>query len=510
METAVIWLVIVFGAYFAMLIAIAVAGMRRMRNMSEYVLGGRRLGSFTAALSAGSSTTSAWTMLALPALAFTDGMVQIWVPVAIVVGVWFSWTFIAARLRRYTIAANDVLTMPEFFEERFGDRTGFLRTTAALITILFVIFYASSGLVGGAKLLDTMFGIEYVAGVIISLVAIASYTLIGGFMAVSRTDVTQALLMLVSLLIMVVALAGWTENPFLQIAGYSSDWLNPFNTGDGGPVAAATALSMAGWAAGGLGAQRILQRFMALEREGQVARSRRLSVAWLVAVFALAVLLGVVARPALADAGLLSQAADAERVYLVMADVFFHPAVTGLLLTAVIAAVMSTADSQLLLASAVAADDLPLIKTLTYRVSGNARVWVGRLLLVIIGVVSALVSIYYPGSISNLVSYAWGGMGAAFGPATLLSLYWRRFNTPGAAAAIVGGTLGASLWALQSGGPWGVWNIEPATPGFIIASVAGVVVALLTPAPAPAVVRVFDHVKSGADPAARVAPSGAN
>ena len=192
-----IWVIVVFGAYFAMLIAIAVAGMRRMRDMSEYALGGRRLSSITAALSAGSSTTSAWTMMALPALAFTNGAVEIWVPVAIVVGVWLSWTFIAGRLRRYTIAAGDVLTIPEFLEVRFGDRTGVLRTSAALITILFVMFYVSSGLVGGAKLLETIFGLQYATGVILTLVAIASYTMIGGFMAVSRTDVTQALLMLV-------------------------------------------------------------------------------------------------------------------------------------------------------------------------------------------------------------------------------------------------------------------------------------------------------------------------
>ena len=491
-----IWVIVVFGAYFAMLIAIAVAGMRRMRDMSEYVLGGRRLSSITAALSAGSSTTSAWTMMALPALAFTNGAVEIWVPIAIIAGVWLSWTFIAGRLRRYTIAAGDVLTIPEFLEVRFGDRTGVLRTAAALITILFVIFYVSSGLVGGAKLLETIFGLEYVTGVILTLVAIASYTMIGGFMAVSRTDVTQALMMLVSLLIMVVFLAGWTENPFLEIGNRSSDWLNPFNAADGSPVTIAAILSMSGWAVGGLGAQRILQRFMALQRDDQVAKSRRISVAWLVAVFALAVLLGVIARPALAEIGMLDQAADPERVYLVMSDVFFHPAITGLLLTAIIAAVMSTADSQLLLASAVATDDLPILKDVTYRLSGNARIWLGRLLLVVIGITGALVSIYYPGSISNLVTYAWGGMGAAFGPVTLLALYWRRFNTWGAAASIVAGTAAASAWALLDGGPAGIWDIAPATPGFAIATVSAVVVAGITPPPLASVVRLFDSVNT--------------
>ena len=505
-----VWVIVVFGVYFAMLIAIAIAGMRRMRNMSEYVLGGRRLSSVTAALSAGSSTTSAWTMLALPALAFTNGAVEIWVPVAIVAGVWLSWTFIAGRLRRYTIAAGDVLTIPEFLEVRFADRTSILRTSAALITILFVVFYVSSGLVGGAKLLETIFGLDYVPGVILTLIAIASYTLIGGFMAVSRTDVTQAMMMLISLLIMVVFLAIWTDNPLLHIGQYSSSWLNPFNTSDGSPVTLAATLSMAGWAVGGLGAQRILQRFMALQRDDQVAKSRRMSVAWISCVFLLAVLLGVVARPALADIGLLGQAADPERVYLVMSEVFFHPVVTGVLLTAVIAAVMSTADSQLLLASAVAADDLPIIKDVTYRVSGNARVWLGRSLLILIGIVSALVSIYYPGSISNLVSYAWGGMGAAFGPVTLLALYWRRFNAWGAAASILAGTAAASAWALLDGGPSGIWDIQPATPGFVIASAAAVIVTGITPQPLAPVVRLFDRVNSAGNLPANQTPAVAD
>lgn len=488
------WLIVVFAAYFAMLIGIAIAGARRMRDMSEYVLGGRRLSSVTAALSAGSSTTSAWTMMALPALAFTYGAVEIWVPVAIVTGVWLSWTFIASRLRRYTIAAGNVLTIPEFYEVRFGDRTGALRTFSGLTTVLFVIFYVSSGLVGGAKLLETVFGLDYVTGVTVTLIAIASYTLIGGFMAVSRTDVTQALLMVVSLLIMVVALAGWTENPFLEIGNYSSSWLNPFNSGDGTAITFATAASMAGWAVGGLGAQRILQRFMALEREDQVKRSRRISVAWLISVFMLAVMLGLIARPALAEIGMLDLAADPELVYLVMAEVFFHPVVTGLLMTAVIAAVMSTADSQLLLASAVATDDLPFIRVLAYRVTGNARVWLGRLLLLIIGIGAAVISVYYPGSISHLVSYAWGGMGAAFGPATLLALYWRRFNVWGALASILAGTVAASVWALLDGGPSGVWDIQPATPGFIIATVAAVTATWITPPPSTEVVALFDKV----------------
>ena len=242
------WLILVFSAYFAMLIGIALMGARKMRDMSEYVLGGRRLSSFTAALSAGSSTTSAWTMLALPALTFTNGAVEVCVPVCAAVGVSLSWTVLAKRLRRYTIKANDVLTIPEFFEVRFGDKTGTLRALTSAITIFFVVFYVISGLVGGSKLLETFFGIEANTGVMITLVAVASYTLIGGFLAVSRTDVFQALLMLVSLLIITVTLTASAESPFSEIGGDHPGFMNPFSDTEGASISFMFVLSAAVWA----------------------------------------------------------------------------------------------------------------------------------------------------------------------------------------------------------------------------------------------------------------------
>ena len=490
------WLILVFCAYFAMLIGIALMGARKMRDMSEYVLGGRRLSSFTAALSAGSSTTSAWTMLALPTLTFTNGAVEVWVPACAAVGVWLSWTVLAKRLRRYTIEANDVLTIPEFFEVRFGDKTGTLRALTSAITIFFVVFYVSSGLVGGSKLLETFFGIEANTGVMITLVAVASYTLIGGFLAVSRTDVFQALLMLVSLLIITVTLTASAESPFSEIGGDHPGFMNPFSETEGASISFMFVLSAAGWAFGAFGAQRILQRFMALERQDRVSQSRNISLVWLVAVYGLAVAVGLIAHTTLSHPAMATEVTDPERIYLVVSEVFFHPVVTGLLLTAVIAAVMSTADSQLLLASAVATDDLPIFKRITYGITANARVWLGRLLLVVIGCISAAISILYPESIFNLVSYAWGGMGAAFGPITILALYWRRFNFWGATASVVAGTVAASVWAYMSGGPSGMWDIQPATPGFLIASVAAVAVSLLTPKPSSEVVDLFDRVNS--------------
>ena len=490
------WLILGFFSYFGLLIAIAVAGARRMRDMSDYVLGGRRLSSFTAALSAGSSTTSAWTMLALPALAFSDGAVSMWVPVAASIGILLSWTVVARRLRRYTIEANNVLTIPEFYEARFGDKTGVLRTLASIITIFFVVFYVSSGLVGGSKLLETIFGIEAVTGVLLTFFAVASYTLIGGFMAVSRTDVFQALLMLASLTLIVLTVFRFTEGEFTNVGGLGGNFLNPFTDHGGDPITIVFLLSVTGWAFGAFGAQRILQRFMAIEREDKIVQSRNISVVWVVTVYALAITIGLLAHTSLAHSESTPVLEDAERIYLIVSEVFFHPVVTGVLLTAVIAAVMSTADSQLLLASAVATDDTPFIKRIADRVSANAKVWLGRLLLVIIGWVAVAISIFWPESIFDLVSFAWGGMGAAFGPVTILSLYWRRFNAWGAIASIVVGTLIASLWWLAAGGPDGIWDIQPATPGFFVATIAAVVVSKITPKPSEEVLNLFDRVNS--------------
>ena len=489
-----VWVIFGFIVYFGMLIAIAIVGARRIRNMADYTLGGRRLSSFTAALSTGSSTTSAWTMLALPALAFTGGLVELWVPVCAAIGVWLSWTLLAKRLRRFTIAADNAVTIPQFMERRFGDATGVLRSISGLITIVFVIFYVSSGLVGGSKLLEEMFGLDLTAGVTLTLLAVATYTLIGGFMAVSRTDVAQALLMLVSLAVLVVTMLFVTGDPLSHAGPEALGFFDPLTLSDGSFITLSFALSASGWAVGGLGAHRILQRFMAIEGEDKVAQGRNIAVMWLVTVYLLAFAVGAIARPALSEASMLEAVADSERVYFVVSEIFFHPAVLGLLLTAVIAAVMSTADSQLLLASAIGAEDVPLLRRVGMRLATNARVWMGRGMLLVIGIVSAMLSILFPDSIFDLVSYAWGGMGAAFGPVMVLGLYWRRFNAWGAGTAVVTGALAATSWQFLSGGPGGMWDIQPATPAFVISMASAIGATLLTPPPAQSVLDLFERV----------------
>ena len=500
-------IVAVFIAYFLTLIAIAVFRANQMRDMADYVLAGRRMSSFTSALSAGSSATSGWTMLVFPALAFSEGAVHLWTIVSLVLGAWFTWTVLAARLRRYTIATES-LTLPDFLEKRFGDRTGVLRALTAVLTIFFIMLYINSGLIAGAKLLETVFGATHNQGVLITLLAVASYTLIGGFMAVSRTDVFQALVMLVSFLILPLILITNTAEPFLGLG--SGGFLNPLTDVDGDGIGIVFLLSTAGWGLGSFGSQRILQRFMAIESEDKINRSRNIGTVWIVLIFAFGFLLGLVARPALEEMGLIASMVgdagqfDPERVYFVASEAFFIPLFTGLLLTGVVAAIMSTADSQLLLGSAIATDDLPRLKGVAHRIEARyflgayGKVWLGRLMLLIIGAAAGASAIIEPDSVASLVSYAWGGMGAAFGPVIILALYWRRFNLWGAVAAVVAGAITVTIWQFNSGGPWDMFDMAiAAAPGFIASFAAAWIVTVLTSPPDDAITAQFDRVRAG-------------
>ncbi len=542
--SSVYWILFVFVAYFAVLIGIAISRSRQMADMSDYVLGGRKIGAFTSAISAASSTTSGWTMLVFPALAFAAGLMHLWTVVSLVLGAWFAWTIMARRLRRYTMATENSLTIPEFLEKRFGDTSGALRTLTAGISLYFITLYVCSGLVAGAKLLEVVFDLDHAGGghdvaVLISLAAVVSYTFIGGFLAVSRTDVFQALIMLGGFLIISVTLLVMVNDPFHGLEDTAAGFWNPFTDEDNQGLGPLFFLSSLGWGLGAFGAFRIHSRFMAVDREANIKRSRNIAAVWLVFIFGLALLVGLVAAPALLDRGI--PLPDAEKLYLIVAETFFHPAIAGLLLTGVVAAVMSTADSQLLLASAIATDDAPIIKRITYSMRTKSRVWMGRGMLLLVGVVAAVISIVSPESVYALVSLAWGGMGAAFGPALILALYWKRFNRWGALAAVVTGTIVSTWWWAMGLGyqaaetltdllgfsatielmeDVGLWQINPAGPGVIAATLLAVAVTLLTSPPPRDVEELFDHVNgptwseaeagAAADerPASDLSPSG--
>ena len=439
-----VWILIVFALYFVILIGISIYGASAMSNMGDYMLGGHRLGGFTAALSAGSSAASGWTMLVFPALAFAGGLMHLWSVVSIVGGIWLVWIITAKRLRRYTISTDNSLTIPEFWEKRLGDTTGTLRGIAAAISLYFITLYVCSGLISGAKLLEEILDLDHTGAdhnlaVIITLLAVLSYTFIGGFLAVSRTDVFQALIMMGGFVIIPLALILTSSDPFQGLGSKASGFWNPITTPEGETLGPLTYASGIGWGLASFGSLRVLARFMTMEEERDIPGSTRVAVGWSALMFFFGSLMGLVAAPALAVRGV--DLPDAERLYLVVSSVFFHPMVAGVLLTAVVAAFMSTADSQLLLASAIASGDVPWIKRITHQMGAAGRVTMGRLLLVTVGAVAALISILSPESVFTLVSLAWGGMGSAFGPVTVLSLYWRRFNLAGALTGVVSGTV---------------------------------------------------------------------
>ena len=324
-------------------------------------------------------------------------------------------------------------------------------------------------------------------------------------MAVSRTDVFQAMVMLACFVVLPVTLIFATAEPFTG-TGQAPGFLNPLTDAADDPITLVFILSTAGWGLGALGSQRILQRFMAIESEEVIPTSRNIGVTWIVLIFSFGFLVGLVGRPALMEAGLMGEMTrqdglfDPELVYFVASEAFFLPLFTGLLLTGVVAAIMSTADSQLLLGSAIATDDLPLLKRAgrfehAHVLWASGKVWLGRLMLLVIGGAAAFSAMFAPESIADLVAYAWGGMGAAFGPVTVLALYWRRFNSWGALASIIVGAAAVSIWQFSSDGPWGMFDMAIATaPGFVAATVAAFVVTLLTSPPSVEVTERFDRV----------------
>ncbi|MEJ2106809.1 MAG: sodium/proline symporter PutP [Acidiferrobacteraceae bacterium] len=483
---------VVFVVYTAGLLWIAWIAWRRTRNLSDYILGGRSLSSGVAALSAGASDMSGWLLLGLPGFAYAAGLESLWIAGGLLLGTWFNWLLVARRLRRYSVITNDSLTLPDFLERRFRDDRRWLRTVSAVFILLFFVFYTSSGLVAGGKLFHAVFDLSYHWAVVAGCAAILIYTVARGFLAVSWTDVLQGLLMAVVLaLVPVIAvhgLGGWASS-FEGVAHRNPELLNPFTHADGKSLGVIAALSLLGWGLGYFGQPHILARFKAIHSPEALPAARRIAMTWVVLSMVGAVLVGVVGvafvAPPLAGA-------DTEKVFIIMVNTLFHPVVAGVCLAAILAAIMSTADSQMLVAASALTEDL--YRAFLRREAGHVElVWAGRIAVVLIAVV-ALALAWDPGrKVLDLVAYAWGGFGAAFGPVLLMSLYWRRMTRNGALAGmLVGGTV-VVIWKHLSGGWFDLYEL---VPGFVLALIAIFVVSILD-RPPPAEIGVeFDEASA--------------
>ncbi|TQV84117.1 sodium/proline symporter PutP [Exilibacterium tricleocarpae] len=479
-----------FLAYLATVFLIGYYAYRRTRDATDYFLGGRSLSPWVAAISAGASDMSGWLLIGLPGYAYVAGLEAIWIAVGLALGIAASWLLVARPLRVFSAALDDALTLPSYLQRRFQQRTPWLGVVSAVFILLFFLLYVSSGLIAGGKLFNTVFQVPYSVAVWVGVLAIVSYTLFGGFLAVSWTDVVQGLLMTAALMIVPLVVSGQlggVDAGVAALADKNPHLLDPWTDAGGDPLGAIAIISLLGWGLAYFGQPHILARFKAVRSAREIPRAAAFGIGWTVLVFTGAIVVGLTGavyfEPTLDDG---------ERVFMLLVEALFHPVVAGILLAAILAAIMSTADSQLLVCSAALVEDLfTLVKK--EQASAAQAVVLGRWSVSVIAICAALFAMDPDSRVLEVVAYAWAGLGAAFGPALLLSLYWRRMNWQGAAAGIIVGGSTVPIWRQLSGGWFGLYEL---VPGFFLSLLAVVGVTLATPAPAPAVTRKYDDLKA--------------
>lgn len=463
-----------FFCYLLAVLGIGIVAWRRTRSLSDFVLGGRSLGSWVAALSASASDMSGWLLLGLPGYAYVAGLESFWLALGLLIGTWLNWRLVAARLRTASEAAGNALTLPEYLSNRFEDSSGLIRVSSSCFVLLFFLFYTSSGLVAGGKLFESVFGLPYVWAVASGAAIIILYTAFGGFLAVSWTDLFQGLLMLLALVaIPLYALPelGGIDGFVSTMGGINGELLDPLSDSKGGPLGLIAIVSLMAWGLGYFGQPHILARFKAIKESGFVPRAERIAVSWVFISLTAACLVGMMGVP-LFEVPL----EDAETVFIRLVELLFHPLVAGICLAAILAAIMSTADSQLLVSSSTFTADLYRL-LLRKQASEAELVIVGRLAVLSIALVALLLALDRESKVLDLVSYAWAGFGAAFGPAVLLSLYWKGMNRWGALAGIVSGGLTVVIWKPLQGGLFDLYEI---IPGFLISLLMILLVSRLT------------------------------
>ncbi|KMV31713.1 sodium/proline symporter PutP [Photobacterium swingsii] len=465
-----------FITYLIAMMAIGYIAYKRTSNSADYFLGGRTLGPWPAALSAGASDMSGWLLLGLPGYAYAAGIESFWLAGGLLLGTWLNWLICAKRLRTYSITTDNALTLPEFLARRFDDKSKLIQTISAFFILLFFLFYTSSGLVAGGKLFETVFGLDYTIAVIVGTVCVVSYTLFGGFLAVSWTDLVQGLLMSAALLIVpIAAMNGGVGDLTAALELKNPELMTLFNDVKGEPLSAIAIISLAAWGLGYFGQPHILARFKATRSNADIATARRIAVVWTALSMAGAILVGLVGI-LYVDNQLAGDLADGEKIFMLLVNSMFHPVIAGILLAAILAAIMSTADSQLLVSSSALAEDF-YKQVFRPQASQDEIVTVGRAAVIILSIVALVLAMNPDSSVLGLVSYAWAGFGAAFGPALLLSLYWKGMNRNGALAGIVVGAMTVVIWKQLNGGIFDLYEI---VPGFILATISIIAISSLT------------------------------
>lgn len=478
-----------FIIYLIGMLVIGIIMFRRTHDLSDYVLGGRRLGPGVAALSAGASDMSGWLILGLPGAIYASGFAEAWMAIGLAIGAYLNWQFVAKRLRVYTEVSNDSITIPDFLANRFKDQSNILRAISAFVILLFFTFYTSSGMVAGAKLFEASFGFPYQTALWIGTIVVVSYTLLGGFLAVSWTDFIQGSLMFLALIVVpIVAISnigGWNEA--VQAVGQ----INPNHFSMLKGVGVMAIISSLAWGLGYFGQPHIIVRFMALGSVKDVPKARFIGMTWMILGLYGAILTGFIGLAfintqdvtMLGNFGInvvtengIQMLADPEKIFIAFSQILFHPIVSGILLAAILAAIMSTIDSQLLVSSSAVAEDF--YKAIFRREATEKElVTIGRIATLVIALIAAIIAINPESTVLELVSYAWAGFGASFGPIILFSLFWRRMTRNGALAGIIVGAVTVIVWGGFLSG--GIFDLYEIVPGFLFNMIVTVIVSLL-------------------------------
>ncbi|MFP4180492.1 MAG: sodium/proline symporter PutP [Spirochaetaceae bacterium] len=472
-----------FGLYLALMLGVGYYYMKRTKGNNDFIIGGRTMGSVTTAISAGASDMSSWLLLGLPGAVFASGLVEgVWISLGLFLGAYFNWLIVAERLRSMT-ERLDAVTLPSYISKRFEDESGILKTVSTLVILFFFTLYVASGLKGGTLLFAHTFGATETTSMAITTLVVVSYTFLGGYRAVCWTDLIQGLLMLAALLFS--ALLGYFA---IAGSGESITTANPaafkFTT------SLITGASLMAWGFGYFGQPHILARFIGIKDIGSVKKARRVGVTWMALCLVLATMVGIVGigyNAMFSLEGVAGAGGDSERIFLALTSAVFHPLFSGFVLAAVLAAVMSTADSQLLVLSSSLTSDIPVFE----RMDEKKKELISRVGVVGFALIAYLISANDAGTILAMVGYAWGGFGAAFGPLIILSLTWRGMTRWGALAGMVVGSV--TIYVVKN-----FISIEgeyfyELLPGFILAFLAIIVVSLMTEKASEKALEVFDE-----------------
>ncbi len=509
------------AGYMLVVIGIGIFFARRAnKNAENYFLGGRSLGPWIAAMSAEASDMSGWLLMGLPGVAYWCGIADAtWTAIGLALGTYLNWLIIAKRLRNYSAISGDAITIPEFFSNRFHENTKIIRIIASLFILVFFTVYAGSCFVTCGKLFSTLFGYSYHSMMIVGAIFVIVYTFLGGFLAESASDFMQSVVMivaLISILVLGTVNAGGIDAVIANaqaIPGYFSltEIANPVTNEAGvqlvengvpvfgaeSPYPLLTIVSMLAWGLGYFGMPQVLLRFMAIRKASELKKSRRIATVWVVISLFAAVAIGIVGRALLPSAETLLTKGGAENVFVLMSESLLPALLAGVIMAGILAATISSSDSYLLIASSALANDV--YKGVVKKDADDKKVmWVSRIALIVIALIGMVIAWDENSVIFNIVSFAWAGFGATFGPLMIFSLFWKRINRAGAIAGMVSGAATVFIWKLvlnpQLGGVFTIYELLPA---FIVSSIFIVVVSLVTKEPSKEMVEEFEMAKAG-------------